>query len=84
MHATWIPNRFRFPNRWVTGYEYRYRYYQISTTLTGMIGYPRFWYGGMLQAGAAGRFLGYGGMRQPVRLFRYVFTLSFTRIVACV
>ena len=31
----------------------------------GMIGQPKFWYGGMLQQAAAGRFLGYGGMRQP-------------------
>jgi hypothetical protein len=30
-----------------------------------MIGQPKFWYGGMLQQAAAGRFLGYGGMRQP-------------------
>jgi len=30
-----------------------------------MIGEPKFWYGGMLQQAAAGRFLGYGGMRQP-------------------
>ncbi len=29
-----------------------------------MIGQPKFWYGGMLQQAAAGRFLGYGGMRQ--------------------
>ena len=36
----------------------------------GMIGQPKFWYGGMLQSGAAGRFFGYGGMRQPVRLLR--------------
>ena len=30
-----------------------------------MIGQPKFWYGGMLQQAAAGRFLGDGGMRQP-------------------
>ncbi len=41
----------------------------------GMIGEPKFWYGGMLQQAAAGRFLGYGGMRQPgVGDFTYTFT----------
>ena len=41
----------------------------------GMIGEPKFWYGGMLQQAAAGRFLGYGGMRQPgVGDFTYNFT----------
>ena len=40
-----------------------------------MIGEPKFWYGGMLQQAAAGRFLGYGGMRQPgVGDFTYTFT----------
>ena len=40
-----------------------------------MIGQPKFWYGGMLQQAAAGRFLGYGGMRQPgVDDFTYRFT----------
>ena len=40
-----------------------------------MIGQPKFWYGGMLQQAAAGRFLGYGGMRQPgVGDFTYRFT----------
>jgi hypothetical protein len=41
----------------------------------GMIGEPKFWYGGMLQQAAAGRFLGYGGMRQTgVGDFTYAFT----------
>jgi hypothetical protein len=41
----------------------------------GMIGEPKFWYGGMLQQAAAGRFLGYGGMRQTgVGDFTYTFT----------
>ena len=40
-----------------------------------MIGEPKFWYGGMLQQAAAGRFLGYGGMRQTgVGDFTYTFT----------
>ena len=40
-----------------------------------MIGQPKFWYGGMLQQAAAGRFLGYGGMRQTgVGDFTYTFT----------
>jgi hypothetical protein len=40
-----------------------------------MIGEPKFWYGGMLQQAATGRFLGYGGMRQTgVGDFTYTFT----------
>jgi hypothetical protein len=40
-----------------------------------MIGEPKFWYGGMLQQAAAGRLLGYGGMRQTgVGDFTYTFT----------
>ena len=42
-----------------------------------MIGQPKFWYGGMLQQAAAGRFLGYGGMRQPgVGDFTYMYRFT--------